>query len=103
MLPYSQSAKGPLTLGCHPHAGGRGTGTQVQGALEGCTAAALTVCMPALLYLASHISMLEHWVHFWSLLLLGSGPLLFLTVLPVSWGTWSNQCWAVSELQRLTL
>lgn len=78
--------------------GGKGTGTQVQGALEGCIAAVLTVGMPALLYLASHISMLGHWVHFWSLLLLGSGPLLFLTVLPS--GLWwlpgserSQQAW----------
>ena len=77
-------ARRPRILGCCPHAGGKGTGTQVQGALEGCIAAVLTVGMPALLYLASHISMLGHWVHFWSLLLLGSGPLLFLTVLPVS-------------------
>jgi hypothetical protein len=38
--------------------------------------------MPAACYLAIHASVLTHWMHFWSLLILGSAPLLYICAIP---------------------
>ena len=42
----------------------------------------LVVCLPAGVYCATHLAVLLQWFHLWSLLLLGAGPLLFVTCLP---------------------
>jgi hypothetical protein len=37
---------------------------------------------PATCYLAIHASVINHWIHFWSLLILGTAPLLYLCAIP---------------------
>lgn len=37
---------------------------------------------PATCYLAIHASVINHWMHFWSLLILGSAPLLYICAIP---------------------
>ena len=59
---------------------------RVQGSLEGCVAAALTVALPPLLYLVAHRHVIAQSQHLWGLLLLASAPLVLLTVLQV----WSS-------------
>ncbi|KAK9824524.1 hypothetical protein WJX72_011089 [[Myrmecia] bisecta] len=62
--------------------GGKGrTDTTIQSPLEGFMAAVLLVCLPGSLYAITHWTLSFHWLHFWSLLLLHSGPLLFMCVL----------------------
>ena len=56
---------------------------RVQGSLEGCVAAALTVALPPLLYLVAHRRVIAQSQHLWGLLLLASAPLVLLTVLQV--------------------
>eukprot|EP00887_Chlorella_sp_A99_P005591 scaffold1.g5591.t1 len=54
----------------------------LQNAGDAATAFLLAAALPAGVYAATHAAVLgEGWVHFWSLLLLGSGPLLFVTCL----------------------
>lgn len=52
-----------------------------QGALDGVVAAALAAGLPAGLYAAAHPSSLWHPTHLWSVLLLGSAPVLFIACL----------------------
>ncbi|CAK0743676.1 hypothetical protein CVIRNUC_001488 [Coccomyxa viridis] len=54
---------------------------RVQGSLEGCVGAALTVALPPLLYLVAHRHVIAQSQHLWGLLLLASAPLVLLTVL----------------------
>ena len=56
---------------------------RVQGSLEGCVGAALTVALPPLLYLVAHRHVIAQSQHLWGLLLLASAPLVLLTVLQV--------------------
>lgn len=70
---------------------------RIQSPLEGLAAAALTIGLPPLVYAVAHRHvLLESMQHVWSLLLLGSAPLLFLTCLqvrascPLSWKTFGN-------------
>lgn len=44
--------------------------------------ALLVLVAPAACYLGIHASVLDHWMHFWSLLILGSAPLLYICALP---------------------
>ncbi len=53
----------------------------IQGSADGALAFLMTAALPPVVYAATHHVSLFHWVHFWSLLLLGSGPLLFITIL----------------------
>ncbi len=56
---------------------------RVQGPLEGFLAALLLILLPAAQYAAAHARALLRAEHAWSLLLLASAPLLFLTCLEV--------------------
>ena len=56
---------------------------RVQGSLEGCVGAALTVALPPLLYMVAHRNVIAQSQHLWGLLLLASAPLVLLTVLQV--------------------
>lgn len=49
---------------------------------DGALAFLLAALLPAGVYAATHLVVLFQWFHLWSLLLLGSGPLLFMTCLP---------------------
>lgn len=44
--------------------------------------ALMVLVAPATCYLAIHASVLSHWMHFWSLIILGSAPLLYICALP---------------------
>ena len=65
--------------------GGGGAATKLpllQDRADSASAFVLVTCLPAAVYAATHWAVLgEHWIHFWSLLLLGSGPLLFICCL----------------------
>lgn len=37
---------------------------------------------PAACYLAIHAAVINHWMHVWSLLILGSAPLLYICAIP---------------------
>lgn len=56
---------------------------QVQADIEGVAATLLLVVLPASLYAVLHSSMLAEWVHLWSLMLLASLPVLFLSIVEV--------------------
>jgi hypothetical protein len=49
-----------------------------QGKSDGFSAFLVTVALPAGVYFAAHAGNIFQWVHLWSLLLVGSGPLLFV-------------------------
>ena len=49
--------------------------------MDGVVAAALAAGLPAGLYAAAHPSSLWHPTHLWSVLLLGSAPVLFIACL----------------------
>lgn len=69
---------------CFPVAAG-GTssrGTCIQDRSDGFIAFLLVTMLPAGVYVATHLVVLVSWFHLWSLLLLGAGPLLFVTCLP---------------------
>ena len=55
---------------------------------DGALAFLLVVCLPAGVYCATHLAVLLQWFHLWSLLLLGAGPLLFVTCLPGNETLW---------------
>lgn len=56
---------------------------RIQGSLEGFVAAALTVTVPPLFYLAAFRHSITESEHLWSLLLLASAPLVLLALLEV--------------------
>ena len=56
---------------------------RIQGSLEGFVAAALTVTVPPLFYIAAFRHSITQSEHLWSLLLLSSAPLVLLALLEV--------------------
>jgi hypothetical protein len=44
--------------------------------------ALLVLVAPATCYLAIHASVINHWMHFWSLVILGAAPLLYICAIP---------------------
>lgn len=44
--------------------------------------AVFVLVAPAICYLAIHASVINNWMHFWSLLILGSVPLLYICAIP---------------------
>lgn len=56
------------------------------GKADGFVLALLTALLPATLYTAMHSSVLLHWLHLWSVLLLVGGPLSYLLAVP-------DGCW----------
>ena len=56
---------------------------RIQGSLEGFVAAALTVAVPPLFYIAALRHSITESEHLWSLLLLSSAPLVLLALLEV--------------------
>lgn len=62
--------------------GGRSTTSYIQERSDGALAFLLVTALPAGVYVATHLAVLFQWFHLWTLLLLGAGPLLFVTCLP---------------------
>ena len=63
-------------------AGGAKPKTHIlQDSADGFAAFLLVTLLPVSVYAATHLSVLFQWVHLWSLLLLATGPLLFVTSL----------------------
>lgn len=56
----------------------------VQAPAEGFCATLILTCLPASLYIVIHWSLMHYWVHVWSIVLLVSAPVLFLSILEVS-------------------
>jgi hypothetical protein len=83
--------------------GGAGPKTHtLQDPADGFAAFVLVTTLPAATYLATHWAVATHWVHLWSLLLLGSGPLVFVSALRDGlW--WLGEGRAVAALRRLLL
>lgn len=86
---------GPALGGGRPGLGAKGTSSSgpgasaavlaaaIQGRLDGFLLALLTVSAPPLVYCALYWSVLfRHWLHMYSLLLLGAGPTLFIALIP---------------------
>lgn len=67
----------------------------VQAPAEGCCGALILTLLPACLYAIIHWHILGHWVHTWSLLLLASTPILFLSVLEASIRLSDSNCFYV--------
>jgi hypothetical protein len=61
------------------------------------------VVLPPLSYLAIHWAVLNHWLHFWSLLLLFCGPLALLCVLPGGLWWLPGSLRVVTALKRVLL
>lgn len=55
----------------------------MQAPAEGLCGALILTLLPASLYAVIHWSLMSHWVHIWSFLLLASTPILFLSILKV--------------------
>lgn len=68
----------------------------VQSKVDGALLALTVLAMPAACYLAIHASVISHWMHLWSLMILGSGPLLYICALP-------NGLWWVPMSPRLVV
>jgi hypothetical protein len=49
--------------------------------VDGFAAFVLVTTLPVAVYVATHLAVLAQWVHLWSVLLLASGPLVFVTSL----------------------
>lgn len=76
--------------------------TYIQSRSDSGLAFLLLLIAPAAVYSAIHASAQPEWVHFWSLLLLLSGPLLFATILQKGmW--WVGADAATDALRRLVL
>ncbi|PSC73750.1 no exine formation 1 [Micractinium conductrix] len=74
----------------------------LQDSTDGFAAFCLVTCLPVGVYLATHWAVIFQWVHLWSLLLLASGPLVFVTSLQDGlW--WLGSGRAVTALRRLLL
>lgn len=54
----------------------------VQSKVDACWLALAVMVMPASSYLAIHSAVLNHVLHFWSLLILGCAPVAFLAAAP---------------------
>lgn len=93
------------------HLGGRGRiamgGSKpkthtLQDAGDGFAAFVLVTGLPVAVYLATHWAVIFSWVHIWSLLLLGSAPLVFVCSLQNGlW--WLGEGRAVAALRRVVL
>ena len=67
-------------------AGGAKPKTHIlQDSADGFAAFLLVTLLPVSVYAATHLSVLFQWVHLWSLLLLATGPLVFITSLKGGW------------------
>lgn len=67
-----------LTPVVAPTGGAKAKTHTLQDSADGFTAFLLVACLPAGTYVATHWAVLFQWVHFWSVLLLASGPLVFV-------------------------
>lgn len=54
----------------------------LQSKMDSFLLALFVLVSPAVCYMAIHTSVLNHWLHFWSMLILGSAPLLYICALP---------------------
>ena len=75
---------------------------RIQAPLESAFAALLLTCLPGLLYLVVHFSVLSEGRHTWSVLLLFSVPTLYLSILKVhihpSFLIFTSLCSSVQQL-----
>ena len=77
-------------------------GNRIQGPIDAAFAFFLAVLMPGTVYAVTHHLVLFQWVHFWSLLLLFSAPVLILTTFKDGmW--WLGSGKSVDALRRLLL
>jgi hypothetical protein len=54
----------------------------LQSKMDSFLLALFVLVSPALCYMAIHASVINHWMHFWSMLILGSAPLLYICAIP---------------------
>jgi len=54
----------------------------LQSKMDAFLLAVMVLVSPAACYLGIHASVLHHWMHLWSLLILGSAPLLYICAIP---------------------
>jgi hypothetical protein len=96
-LPSSFHLAGRRAMG-----GGKPKAHTLQDSGDGFTAFLLVAALPVGVYVATHWAVLFSWVHMWSMILLATGPLVFVCSLQDGlW--WLGSGRAVNALRRLLL